>query len=463
MSDEEVHMNVTLPTDANNQGQGILGREIYSIGMKHRKGTNGGSANSNSSKGVSALPQSEDGSADEDNHKMSSSTCMNVQTIIASLESRDESSDVSEDEEAIHDFPGGTNDSLLEDYFTAQSKRSGMTSNNMLTKLSNPTMDIKSIQSALGTIDIFQKDKAALFKEYQSCYTYWLFQLSHGFNILLYGLGSKRNILEDFRFKILHNSCHLVVNGFFPGITVKDILTQLTSEVLGYSGTFKNDFEHAYFIRNTLELSAKEVAPTKSKLQQIPQEIFVIVHNVDGPMLRGDNAQTALSILAQCPSVHFLASIDHINAPLLWDQKKLSRFNWLWHDVTTFEMYKEETSHENSLLVQQSGSLSLSSLIHVNDSLTPNARGIFNLLIRHQLEEKDGAKGTYIGMHYQDCYMKCLEKFLVNSDLTFKTQLTEFYDHKLLKSRKGPDGGEYLLISINSTILSQFLELNSEE
>ena len=39
----------------------------------------------------------------------------------------------------------------------------------------------------------------------------------------------------------------------------------------------------------------------------------------------------------------------------VWDQIKLSRFNWLWNDCTTFESYVEETSYENSLLVQQSG------------------------------------------------------------------------------------------------------------
>lgn len=40
----------------------------------------------------------------------------------------------------------------------------------------------------------------------------------------------------------------------------------------------------------------------------------------------------------------------------------------------TFQHYAEETSYENSLLVQQTGALALSSLTHVLRSLTPNAR-----------------------------------------------------------------------------------------
>lgn len=58
----------------------------------------------------------------------------------------------------------------------------------------------------------------------------------------------------------------------------------------------------------------------------------------------------------------------------VWDQFKQSQFNWLWWECVTFQHYAEETSYENSLLVQQTGALALSSLTHVLRSLTPNAR-----------------------------------------------------------------------------------------
>lgn len=58
----------------------------------------------------------------------------------------------------------------------------------------------------------------------------------------------------------------------------------------------------------------------------------------------------------------------------MWDQFKQSQFNWLWWECVTFQHYAEETSYENSLLVQQTGTLALSSLTHVLRSLTPNAR-----------------------------------------------------------------------------------------
>jgi len=46
---------------------------------------------------------------------------------------------------------------------------------------------------------------------------------SLGFNIVLYGLGSKHDLLEKFRTSMLQDCVHLVVNGYFPSITVKSV------------------------------------------------------------------------------------------------------------------------------------------------------------------------------------------------------------------------------------------------
>ena len=365
-------------------------------------------------------------------------------------------------------------DEVLEDYFATHSTKKGIaTSDHTLAKLSRPRMDQQSMEAALNkTPSRFLHDRLQLCEEYKQLYPYWLFQLSNGFNVLLYGVGSKQKLLEDFREECLSESCHLVVNGFFPGLTIKQVLTKVTTDLFGHSGTFKSPIEQAVFITREFKMKARSEMElsrgTKAKravtaTSVVPSEIFFVIHNIDGQMLRSDTAQSALSILAQSPSIHIVASVDHINAPLLWDQKKLSRFNWLWNDTTTYEPYHNETSYENSLLVQQSDSLTLSSLIHVTNSLTPNARGIFELLVKYQLEHKSETDGVYLGMSFHDCYLRCREKFLVNSDVTLRSQLTEFKDHKLVRSRKGHDGVEYLYIQVDNAALSQFLEQGKEE
>ena len=57
-----------------------------------------------------------------------------------------------------------------------------------------------------------------------------------------------------------------------------------------------------------------------------------------------------------------------------------------------------------------------------------------------------------------ELYRACRLEFLVPSDLALRAQLTEFRDHKLVKSRKGNDGGEYLTIPLDKPTLQAFLE-----
>lgn len=55
-------------------------------------------------------------------------------------------------------------------------------------------------------------------------------------------------------------------------------------------------------------------------------ELFLIIHNIDGMMLRNAKAQTVLASISKIKNVHTIATIDHINAPLckyifLWMNK----------------------------------------------------------------------------------------------------------------------------------------------
>ncbi|XP_036029173.1 origin recognition complex subunit 2 isoform X1 [Onychomys torridus] len=338
---------------------------------------------------------------------------------------------------------------LVEEYFEAHSSSKVLTSDRTLQKLRRAKLDQKTLRNLLSKFSpSFSAEIAQLNQQHEKLFQKWMLQLHLGFNIVLYGLGSKRDLLEKFRTTMLQDSIHVVINGFFPGISVKSILNSITEEVLNHMGTFQSVLDQRDWIINKFK-------------EDSSLELFLLIHNLDSQMLRGDTSQQVLGQLSSLENVYLLASIDHLNAPLMWDHAKQSLYNWLWYETTTYNPYSEETSYENSLLVKQSGSLPLSSLIHVLRSLTPNARGIFRLLIKFQLDNQDSP--SYIGLSFQDFYQQCREAFLVNSDLTLRAQLTEFRDHKLIRTKKGTDGVEYLLIPVDSGTLADFLEKEEEE
>ncbi|XP_047224434.1 origin recognition complex subunit 2 isoform X3 [Girardinichthys multiradiatus] len=338
---------------------------------------------------------------------------------------------------------------MTEEYFEAHGSSKVLTSDRTLERLHTPKLDRETLAHLLeGKPACYSKEIQELHNKHRKHFTKWMLQLQLGFSVLVYGLGSKKALLEDFRVSHLSQEIHLVINGFFPSITLKTILNALTCEVLEHQGTFRTPSDQIHFIAQTLKDSPD-------------LHVYLLIYNIDGPMLRGEKTQSALGQLASLPNLHLVASIDHINAPLVWDQFKQSQFNWLWWECVTFQHYTEETSYENSLLVQQTGALVLSSLTHVLRSLTPNARGIFKLLVKFKLENKDNP--SYTGLSFQDFYQRCREAFLVNSDLTLRTQLTEFRDHKLIRTRKGADGVDYLIVAVETSTLMDFLENEDDD
>ena len=56
----------------------------------------------------------------------------------------------------------------------------------------------------------------------------------------------------------------------------------------------------------------------------------------------------------------------------------------------------------------------------------------------------------------------CRESFLVNSDVTLRAQLTEFRDHKLLKSKRSAEGVEMLVIPLEAAIIQEFLSQQND-
>lgn len=84
------------------------------------------------------------------------------------------------------------------------------------------------------------------------------------------------------------------------------ILTTITSNIFQYEDTPTNE--------KLLRLIEEGFAHPERYEETIPAALYILIHNIDGPALRNLKAQTILSQLAAIPQIHFVASVDHINA-----------------------------------------------------------------------------------------------------------------------------------------------------
>jgi len=290
-------------------------------------------------------------------------------------------------------------------------------------------------------------------------YKRWLALLHEGFTVVTHGFGSKRALLHGFRREMLKERDCVVINGYFPMLMVRHVLDAIEQEALGPE---QQDFA-MMDIQDQMERLVRLLYADNGWNQD---RLYLIVHSVDGQALRGDCAQNVVARLAALPRVHLVCSVDHINAPLLWDGRRLAALNPVWFDTTTFLPYAEETRHDaNASLplvartAADGGSLAISSLTSVFASLNENAREIFLHLARRQAEAEEAGDEDFPGVAFPELYRRCRDAFLVNSDLTLRAQLTEFLDHRLVTSRKGADGVEYLTVPLPAATLREFEEL----
>jgi hypothetical protein len=121
------------------------------------------------------------------------------------------------------------------------------------------------------------------------------------------------------------------------------------------------------------------------------KRVILVVHNIDGTGLRSLEMQNALAELAAIPTFSVVASIDHINAPLLWDGSSLLRFKWAWIPATTFEPYASETAFCSRPLLLGGDERRIEGAIVLLNSLSANARKAFRLLAQKQTEETSNA------------------------------------------------------------------------
>ncbi|KAF7138592.1 hypothetical protein RHSIM_Rhsim07G0229700 [Rhododendron simsii] len=274
-----------------------------------------------------------------------------------------------------------------------------------------------------------------------------------GFSLLMYGFGSKKALIEDFASTTLTEYDVLVINGYLQSINLKQMLIAL-----------------AELLWDQLKIQRRTPSGNSSKVQQPfnsrsvddllafldgPQvegdECFVcvVIHNIDGPGLRDSETQQYLARMAACSHICVVASIDHVNAPLLWDKKMVhTQFNWCWYHVPTFAPYKVEATFYPLILTHGGTTQSVKTASIVLQSLTPNAQNVLY-----------GCVNLFIipGMPVNNLYTICRERFLVSSQVTLNSHLTEFKDHELVKIRRHSDGQDCLYIPLATEALEKLI------
>lgn len=301
----------------------------------------------------------------------------------------------------------------------------------------------------------------------------WLLQLDANTNLALYGYGSKTEILKDFISAATLDGRHVFRLQCFKKEDSFTSLLQTVVQILGSS-------------KHVTQATVRRLPELASIILALPQQILLVIEMADAPSMRNAETCKTLAMLACSDHIRLILTFEHMNSLLLTSERHWSTMNLAWHDCTTLRPYSEELT---TLLTDRRSTVDEATRWQgaqfVLASLTKTGRSVFKVLAEHQLgadscqppsptstrrkspesegdsDEDDDHEVTANGMSVVGWYQRCQEQFLVSNEIAFRTQLTEFVDHELVRSvdDAGQNGSEFFIPFSKSQIESLLVDL----
>lgn len=348
-------------------------------------------------------------------------------------------------------------------------------SNNVFSKIKALTHD-EYFEHKQKNDDLHKIEKAYLTKLHARAFPQWAVELSQGYSVCLYGYGSKLEITTRFA-TWLHGRSQpspkiVVVNGYMPKLNIRTVLNTVASVLTKKESDLKLVGQPQEMVETLL-----------SHLDQHPPsgELYVLINSLDSAPLRKPAVQAVLARLAEHCLVHLIAAADSPTFPLMWNSSLLDRFNFVFHDCTTFAPYNSELNvvdDVNELLGRKGRRAGgQEGIRYVLQSLPPNAQKLYRILITEILsiltgdaepeeDEEAGTRARQItdaaaedtGVEYRILYDKACDAFICTSEMNFRFLMKEFHDHQMITSRRDAAGTELMCVPLGQEEMQALLQ-----
>lgn len=356
-----------------------------------------------------------------------------------------------------------------------------------------------------------ERQRRALHRLHTLMYPQWCFELLQGFNLNLYGTGSKRRVLLDFMayFYGWFEQCWggdeprvLVVNGYNPAVKLKQVVGEI---VLVFVKEGRKEVQVPKHVLETVPFlvgylgqrraAQAAAAAAGGQANGTPGQgnggsetrgqgnsgsgaagagasppLVLVIHSIDGPGLRDEKTQALLAQLCLVPEIWLVLSLDNINVSLLWDLHKLKDFNFVFHDATLYDAFSTEVLFKDILSMGRSTKHAGDrGARYVLSSLTKNAKSLYRVLLTQQLAAMRTQPGSVAARNvmrgsarhaiaFKQFYQACLEEFITLNEISFRTILGEFMEHKMCTLVKDESGTEIVFVPFAYSEMEKLLE-----
>ncbi|QEL61606.1 hypothetical protein CJJ09_003754 [Candidozyma auris] len=324
----------------------------------------------------------------------------------------------------------------------------------------------------LGSL-IHKNELEALRSLHKNLYHQYCFELSQGYNLNFYGIGSKsefvldfvNNYLLDWYEQVLQEDDEypvvMVANGYNPATKLKPVIYDIASAIITPEVRKQKNIKMPKHMSEAFPFLVTYMKKQVVRHQEnglVKPRLILVVHNIDGEAFRDERSQNILSQLASLPDVWLITSVDNVNASLLWDLYRFKNFNFLWHEATTYTPYSVELSFKDVLGLGRSKKfVGSKGAKYVLTSLSSNAQNLYRVLSEMQLKVledaaasksgRTGLRGSIkLGVEFKKLYEQCLMEYVTSNEMNFRSILGEYVEHKMCSLTKNASGKEIVFI-----------------
>jgi len=259
---------------------------------------------------------------------------------------------------------------------------------------------------------------------------------------LIYGDGSKREVLADYASTVLKDCNYIIFDGYKFCVNAKAIL-----------GTINHEYKLGVGRRDvSLTEYARKIGDA---LNDEKWKLFVLIHNIDGPALRFPAQQEALSVLSR--SVYLMATVDNKYAGLMWSPKANAKFNWVCTEVNTGMAADEEELANPTKGRRKTQGHTQISLEAIWQATTKNHHKILEALAIHATAVDDKDQTDPLTLPELCAILK--KQFVTTNETNLRQQLGELRDHKIIQDDLKSGG---ILLAVKREVLVTFLEEKPE-
>lgn len=335
---------------------------------------------------------------------------------------------------------------------------------------------IKRIAEQCDTADdtVEKSPPCVPFRCFDAAFEQWHGLMSAtGRPLMFYGVGSKRALLQRFVRQMANNGrCAAIVVRGEAGGRIEDIVVELeracavipSSDVsrvqrLRFATPLEARVDHLVRLLSARNSEGELFIPT-------PAHFLLLIHSIQSPSLYQERALRLLAKLTKAPRILLCADTNHISSGLLGSS--LMDLPWLWVDATTYVPMLDEVLEERGagigrqiglpsvLDVRSLGggsdvgvlaynvgkdahnatnshssfkNLTDRAAIHILQSVTFKARGLFLLLAGRLLLQPDATSATTT---FSELELVARNNFLAMTPDALKSLLVEFTSHGLI-------------------------------